>query len=383
VRILHVVPSYLPAVRYGGPIWSVHGLAAAQAALGHEVSVLTTNADGPGVSDVPVGVPVDVDGVAVTYFAVDSPRRLFRAPAMQRALAERVRDFDVVHLHSVFLWPTLVAARAAKRAGTPYVLSPRGMLVGELIRAKSALVKRAWLALFERRTIREAAAIHVTAAREAEDFAALGLTARRIVTLPNGVDPAPAGDAPPAPDVQAAIAGGRYALYLGRLNWKKNLTALIAAMAAVPGLRLVIAGNDEEGLTAKLDAAIAEHGMDGRVVLVPRSVDGADKEALFAQAALFVLPSLNENFGNTVLEAMVRRVPVVVSSGAGVAEVVREAGAGLIADPDADALGAAIAAIAGDPARAAAMADAGEQAARERYGWGAVAERMVAAYREL
>lgn len=383
MKILHVLPSYLPAVRYGGPIYSVHGLAAAQAALGHEVSVFTTNADGPGKSDVPVGAPVDLDGVAVTYFDATFPRRLFRAPGMKAALAKRAGAVDLVHLHSVFLCPTLTAARAASRAGTPYVLSPRGMLVGELIRAKSGPMKRAWLALFEKRTIRGAAAIHVTAAREAEDFAAMGLHARRIIEIPNGVDTAHAYDRSPSADIAAAIGGGRYALYLGRLNWKKNLPALIAAMADVPDLRLVIAGNDEEQHVATLESAIAKHGLAGRVTLVARSVEDADKEALFAHAAVFVLPSINENFGNTVLEAMARKVPVVVSSGAGVAAAVCDAGAGLVAEPDARSLAAALNAIAADPARAAAMAAAGEKAARERFGWGAVAERMVEAYRAI
>jgi glycosyltransferase involved in cell wall biosynthesis len=383
MRILHVVPSYLPAVRYGGPIYSVHGLAAAQAAQGHEVSVFTTNADGPGESDVPVGTPVDIDGVKVTYFAIGSPRRLFRAPAMKAALAKQVAGFDLVHLHSVFLWPTLAAARAASRAGVPYVLSPRGMLVAELIRAKSGAIKRAWLWLFERRTIRQAAAIHFTSGQESADFAALGLTARRVIELPNGVDPPPAAGKP-APDVAAVVAGGGYVLYLGRLNWKKNLPVLIEAVAMVSsGLWLVIAGNDEEGLLEKLVDAAAENGVEGRLSLIARNVEGADKEALFANAAIFALPSLNENFGNTVLEAMVRGVPVVVSSGAGVAEVVRAAGSGLVADPEPAALAEAIRTLAEDPEAARAMGEAGRRAAVERYGWGPVASRMVEAYRGL
>lgn len=382
VRILHVVPSYLPAVRYGGPIYSVHGLATGQVVLGHEVSVFTTNADGPGESDVPVGTPVEIDGVKVTYFPVGSPRRLFRAPAMKTALAGHVSGFDLVHLHSVFLWPTLVAARAAKRAGVPYVLSPRGMLVGELIRAKSGAIKRAWLRLFERRTIREAAAVHFTSGQEAADFTAMGLTAKRTIELPNGVDPAPAAGEP-APDVAAAVSAGRYLLYLGRLNWKKNLPALIEAVAQLPGLRLVIAGNDEEGHVDALTKAAAEHGLGDRLSLVARSVDGADKEALFAGAVIFALPSLNENFGNTVLEAMVRGVPVVVSSGAGVAQVVREAGSGLVADPMAHSLAEAIAKLEADPVAARAMGEAGRRAAAERYGWRAVAGQMIDAYRTL
>lgn len=379
MKILHVVPSYLPAVRYGGPIFSVHGLASAQAALGHEVEVFTTNADGPGVSPVPVGEPVDLDGVAVTYFAVGSPRRLFRAPAMKAALARRAREFDVVHLHSVFLWPTLVAARAAHSAGVPYLLSPRGMLVGELIRAKSALVKRLWLALFEKRTIRDASALHFTAARETEDFRAMGLTAARTFEIPNGVGTVATGDAVSA-DVAAAIAGAPYALFLGRLNWKKNLTALIEAMRGVPAMRLLIAGNDEENHVAVLRDAIAAHDMASRTTLIARSVGEADKAALYGSAALFVLPSINENFGNTALEAMAHGVPVVVSEAAGVAEAVRVAGAGIVASPNAGSLEQAIAVLAGQPDRAARMARAGKAAARHDFGWPAVAARMIDAY---
>ena len=63
LRILHVVSSYYPAVRYGGTIVSVHGLAAALAARGHDVHVYTTSVDGPSDSAVPHGVPVELGGV--------------------------------------------------------------------------------------------------------------------------------------------------------------------------------------------------------------------------------------------------------------------------------------------------------------------------------
>jgi len=65
MRILHVVPSYLPAVRYGGPIFAVHGLCRALAARGHKLHVFTTNIDGPGITATPVATPVDLDGVQV------------------------------------------------------------------------------------------------------------------------------------------------------------------------------------------------------------------------------------------------------------------------------------------------------------------------------
>ncbi|MES2058581.1 MAG: glycosyltransferase [Pseudomonadota bacterium] len=384
MKILHVSPSYFPAVRYGGPIYSVHGLAAGQASLGHQVSVFTTNADGLGVSDVPTNAPVDMDGVAVTYFDVGSPRRLYRAPAMGATLRARAGDFDIIHLHSVFLWPTMAAARAAKRARTPFVLSPRGMLVAELIQTKSRALKTAWLTLFERKTIREAAAIHFTADREALDFDALGLRTSCKVIIPNGVEAPAAIPDSGSSDIMAATAHPGYALYLGRLNWKKNLVALIEALSFAPTTtKLVIAGTDDEGHADQLREAIVRTGVADRVFLIARNVTGPDKEWLFAGCSLFVLPSLNENFGNTVLEAMIRGKPVVVSTGAGVAEVVADAGCGLVVDPAPQFLGAAIRDLAADSAEAQAMGARGREAALTHFGWRAIATRMIEAYEGL
>jgi glycogen synthase len=68
MRILNIIPTYLPAVRYGGPAVSVHGLCRALADRGHDVHVFTTSVDGPNDLAVPVGVPLERDGVKVTYF---------------------------------------------------------------------------------------------------------------------------------------------------------------------------------------------------------------------------------------------------------------------------------------------------------------------------
>ena len=76
MKILHVVPTYLPARRYGGPIFAVHGLCKALAARGHDVGVITTNVDGDETSNVPLGEAVDVDGVKVHYYAAPF-RRLY------------------------------------------------------------------------------------------------------------------------------------------------------------------------------------------------------------------------------------------------------------------------------------------------------------------
>src|ERR1700757_4417839 len=90
LRILHVVPTYYPAVRYGGPIRSVHGLAAGQVRGGHEVHVYTNNVDGDQDLEVPTDQPVAMDGVSVHYFPVPALRRLFWSPSLGRQLRQSI-----------------------------------------------------------------------------------------------------------------------------------------------------------------------------------------------------------------------------------------------------------------------------------------------------
>src|ERR1019366_4528647 len=149
LRILQVVPTYFPAVRYGGPIRSVHFLGKALVERGHEVHVFTSSMDGPNDLDVPLAIPVNMDGVLVHYFPVSWARRLCWCPTMQSALKRETASFDLLHLHSVFQWPTWAAARAAHAPDVPYVVSPRGMLGQEVIRRKSQWVKSAWIRLIE------------------------------------------------------------------------------------------------------------------------------------------------------------------------------------------------------------------------------------------
>ena len=380
MRILHVVPTYLPAWRHGGPIRAVHGLCRALAARGHEVTVFTTDVHGRGRLSVPLGEPVAIDGVEVRYFPVLPPGRLYLSPRLGRAARDEVSRFDAVHLHSVFLWPTSAAARAAERADVPYVLSPRGMLVPELIRSRGRWRKLAWLALAERRTIERAALLHATSALEAADAARLGFPLPPAAVVPNGIDPEPweGGLEALSPPVRAVVEGPPFLLFLGRLSWKKGLDRLIPALAQVPGAVLAVAGNDEEGIRPELERLGAGAGA-GRVVFLG-PVHGADKAALLHRTAALVLPSRSENFGNVILEAWAAGRPVAVTPEVGLAATVRETGAGVVADGD---LGEALRGLLGDPARLDAMGRRGAEAVRERFGWAPVALEMERLYARI
>lgn len=360
MRLLHVVPTYLPARRYGGPIVAVHGLCKALAARGHEVHVFTTNVDGDGTLDVPLATPVELDGVQVHYFPSRVPR-LYWSPAMP--FAERVRTYDVVHSHAVYLWPGLAAARAARKAGVPYVISPRGMLVPELIRRKNRVVKTLWLQLLERRAFAHASAIHCTSQLEVDEARRVGLPLPHPFVVPNGIDVEPR---PAVPREENTL------VFLGRVNWKKGLDRVIAVLPSLPNVRFLVAGNDEEGLTPQLRAAAQRHGVAERVEFLG-PVYGAAKNELLARATLFVLPSTSENFGNAVLEALAMETPVVLSPGVGLADEVVRAEAGAIGLESIEGL-------LRDGTRRAAMGRNGRALVESRFAWSRVAQEMEEAY---
>ncbi|HET7845167.1 MAG TPA: glycosyltransferase [Xanthomonadales bacterium] len=375
MNILHTTPTYWPAIRYGGPIESVHRLAVAQRKLGHDVHAVATSVDGDGDLDVAIEQAVDVDGVDVRYARSAFLRRTYWSPGLARQVSALLPRADVLHLHSVFLWPTSKAASLARRAGVPYVVSPRGMLVPELIAERGAWRKRAWLALFEKRTLRGAAAIHVTSERERADLGRVGIEGLpRVVVVPNGVE-LPDGSEDRPRDPESIV-------FLGRLSWKKRIDWAIRALASCPLAELTIAGPDSEGLRASLDAVARECGVADRVGFLGQ-VDAAKREALLEHASLLVLPSVSENFGNVVVEALAHGCPVVVTPGVGAAEVVRDSGGGWVCDDDPAAFAQAVSRAMEYPSQARERGERGREHVEHSLTWPAVAARMVDLYRSL
>jgi glycosyltransferase involved in cell wall biosynthesis len=368
-------------VRYGGPIRSVHGLASASAALGDEVHVFTTNVDGASVAATPTGVPVDRDGVKVWYFPTSIGRRIYRSPAMQRALDAMLPMFDVAHIHYIWVWPTVAATAVARKHGVPYILAPRGMLVADLIRRKSMLAKRLWLTLFTKRDVEQAAAIHVTSLGEANSLRGLGLSFRRVEIVENGTE-FPFGEMPwfgPSPTPNQALLSRPYILFLGRISWKKGLDRLLRALVLVEGADLVIAGYDENGYSEELRRLAAKLGLADRIHFAGPVQD--DMKWTFIRSALcLVLPSYNENFGMAVLEAMAVGCPTVVSEEVGLADVVRESGCGIVTPGVPQLLAQAIASLIESPEKRLAMGMAGVRTAQERYSWRSSARAMQTVY---
>ena len=192
-------------------------------------------------------------------------------------LKKRISEFDLVHLHSVFLWPTWVAARIAWAHGVPYVHAPRVMLVKDLVRRKSRWLKLSWITLIERRNLERAAALHLTTQQEYEELQAFRFRLSRVYEIPNGLE---LGEPTVSQDKADENMAEPFALFLGRVNWEKGLDRLVRAWGQVPEIRLVIAGNDEEGYTEKLQSLSKEFGVLDRIEFIGPVNDSQKQQLL-------------------------------------------------------------------------------------------------------
>jgi glycosyltransferase involved in cell wall biosynthesis len=167
-------------------------------------------------------------------------------------------------------------------------------------------------ALVQGRVIRNTNCIHATSEQEYEEIRRFGLT-NPIAIIPNGIDLPKL----PAQSIAEPTAE-RVVLSLGRIHPKKGLVGLVHAWskieAAFPGWWLKIVGPAEVGHDNELRALATALGLTR--VCIERPVYGPMRTAAYQEADVFVLPTLNENFGLTVAEALAAGTPTISTKGA-------------------------------------------------------------------
>jgi glycosyltransferase involved in cell wall biosynthesis len=172
---------------------------------------------------------------------------------------------------------------------------------------------------------------------------------------------------------------------LGRISWKKRLDRLLGAFALTDVGSLAIIGPDDEKLVPTLRQLAAKLGIAHRVRILGRSVSGSDKEECFSAARVFVLWSISENFGNTLLEAMQRGIPVITGAEVGAADIVRTAGGGIVTEGEGDVthLAEALRRLVADPPLCRVLGTAGQRYVSKHCGWPESAIQMEALYEGL
>lgn len=379
LKILQVISHYVPAYRFGGPLQVAHGLAKALVRAGHEVTVCCTNLQDPHCAlDVPVDVPVMVDGVKVYYAPVSTAGRYWGySPVLRRRVQEEAKLADCVMTHFHFQYASVIGGRSARVAGKPLVVFTHGSLNRHGLKARSRFLKSAYLALLEAPNFR--AARHVAYQSEFE----LEMSVRHAnpIIVPIGLDALRTEDLPPAgafrqlhPEI-----GRRFMFaFMGRLAPGKGLELLIPAfhrLVAQRDAHLTLIGGDERGHEGRLRALVRQHGLDERVTFTGL-LQGTDKLAALQDADAFVLPSRSEGTSLATLEAMSIGLPVIVTDRVGLSHEVSRQDCGLVIPYAEAALATALAALAGR-SDLREMGARGRRFARENFSWDNIARDLL------
>ena len=319
MRISLVVPSFYPAMVYGGPIFATLHAAEALSYEGIDVYVSSTNANGKTKLDVESGLFIKYqDGLYIKYYDETIINRF--SFSMLLGLSKDMKEADVVHIQSVFSMPTPMALVYAKLFGKKVLLSPRGSLCQWCLNEKQSF-KKNWLRFLIAPFITDVL-WHATSEQEKSDIKAV-FGASKVALISDGVN-CEEFDKPVKLTPEAFmkrftgsnIMPQKILVSMGRLHKVKGFDILLNAFKKVlqkyPDAVLLLAGEDdgEKGHLQELSNVLQ---LEDNLFFTGPLYE-QEKRDFLANADLFVLPSHTENFGIVYAESLASGTPIVAST---------------------------------------------------------------------
>ena len=206
---------------------------------------------------------------------------------------------------------------------------------------------------------------------------AYGLDEKRCCIIPNGINPVFLADR------RALDTRNGPILFFGRLSKSKGPDVLLDALAFLPSPqpRTVLVGRGE--LLDSLKRRVRILGL-GQIVSILPWQSARKLSQLLSSASMAVLPSLEESFGNTMLEAMAAGVPLISTTAGSIPEIVVQEQTGLLVPPgDPSALAASIVRLQKNPDYANHLGKTGKQYVNAHFSWSSVAQHCLSLYRDL
>lgn len=337
LRILHSIRSVNP--HGGGPVEAIKQQAAVNQAQGHQVEVLSLDA------------PADpwVKGFPLICHALGPGKTSYGYSArLVEWLKKERKNYDAVIVDGIWQYNAFGVWRALHRTDTPYFVFTHGMLDPWFKRTYPLKHFKKWLywPWGDYRVLRDARAVLFTCEEErrlARESFWLYRCTERVVNFGTG---GPVGD----PVKQRQIfqeqfpetQGKHCLLFLGRVHVKKGTDLLFEAFAEiakteaapeVASWHLVVAGPNDHSYGQEMKALAQRLGIQDRITWTGM-LTGDTKWGAFYQAAAFILPSHQENFGIAVAEAMACGVPVLISNKVNIWREIADDGAGLVENDD-------------------------------------------------
>lgn len=365
MRILQVVTLLSPDGAFGGPVRVAFNQSAELIDRGHSVTIAAA-CRGYAVP------PTELDHVPVALFPARKvvPGRSFAgttAPGLGTWFRRHRSCFDLVHVHLGRDLVGLPLAMSARRHRLPYVVQTHGMITPSQ-HPLAAPLDAAWT----RRVLRDAGVVFYLTPTERAQLTTVAGAGLRLRQLLNGVpDHRPAAAPEPRPEV----------MFAARMHPRKRPMMFVdmATTLLNEGVRarFTLVGPDE-GEGERVRAALSGRaGITWEGPLPPSVVPDR-----LARTAIYVLPSVDEPYPMTVLEAMSVGVPVVIRSDCGLAPFVRRARGGLVVGDD-TALADTVRSLLADPARAQRMGRRGQAAVRRHLGMRTVGDALTDVYTDV
>jgi glycosyltransferase involved in cell wall biosynthesis len=295
-----------------------------------------------------------------------------------------IDQYDLLHVHAIFSYPSTVAMAIARCKQVPYIVRPLGQLCQWSLE-QSACKKQIYLKLIEQANLNHSQGLHLTSKQEQQEVSRLSLNSPSFI-LPHGLF------------IPATIPNARQRLrqylnvpadepiiiFLSRLHPKKGLDYLIPALGKLTNYHFtfVIAGDGSPEYQSEVESLLVSHRIRDRTQFTG-FVTGEIKDVLMQGADLFTLTSYSENFGVAVLEAFAAGLPVFVTPGVALADVVNDQRLGYVAELDVAAIAFFLKQALEHLQETKSMGDRARQLVSERYTWGKVANNLIDIYTKM
>jgi glycosyltransferase involved in cell wall biosynthesis len=313
LKILQMIHTLDPSV--GGVAAAVLTLSRGLARRGHKIDIVALDdPSAPWLAD--IDLTVHALGHGVTSYRY--------SPKLLPWLRQHGGNYDCVIVNGLWQYLSFAAWRCFACSPISYHVFPHGMLDPWFKETFPLKHLKKWLywPWADYRVLRDAtAAIFTSEEERLQARKSFWLYRCREKVSPLGVETPPATSSQAKEEFLAsypALRNTRILLFLGRLHPKKGCDILIDALARIVDdpqnrVSLVLAGPDQIGWEADLRARIARLNLGSRVAFTGM-LQGAMKQGAFASADAFILPSHQENFGMSVVEALAAGLPVLISN---------------------------------------------------------------------
>ena len=311
-NLLIITPTYLPAYHIGGPIFQISKLSSLlnKKKINHKILSTKKSFDKGGKKN-------NKTIYFNSYFG-----SLYFSINLIFFLIKEIKNYDKIYIVSCFNFFTLFSSIICNLFNKDYLISPRGSLMKKSIDFKSKFIKKIWIFFFEKRIISKAKKIIFSS--KFEEF-----ETKKIVTVKNSIIINNFLTILPSVATKKKL---NYLLFLGRITKKKNIEKLIYAYKKQFNFQIKILGSGEEQYINILRNIIKERNLEDKIYLLPPIYKEVNKKKLFQEARFSILLSSTENFGNTILESLLCKTPVIITKNTGLSVLIKRKKLGIICE---------------------------------------------------